>query len=116
LLVIGCYFEPVIGVVLLDTIVACYSPALVMNIFCVGRQLGNLCVLCTRHLFGLFCYVGGRCEDLRRHMRIAKVLKKRMADWERVGFHTTAARWHLYAAGGASVNGTMFIFRRHDYV
>jgi hypothetical protein len=105
LLVVGCYLEPIIRVVLLDTVVGCHFPALVVDILCVSSQLGHLYVLCARHFFGLFCYVGGRCEDLRRHVGVSKVLEEREVDWERVGFYNTAARRHLYAAGGAYANG-----------
>lgn len=55
LLVLADSSEPVIGVVLLDAIVASYPVARVVDILGVGAKLRELLVLSTGHAFGFFC-------------------------------------------------------------
>ena len=57
LLVIADSSEPVIGVVLLDAIVASYPVARIVDILGVGAKLRDLFVLSTGHAFGLFCNI-----------------------------------------------------------
>jgi hypothetical protein len=78
LLVVGDHAQPVIGVVLLDSKVGGKPIAWVVDILCVGSQLGHLGVLYTSHFFGLVCNVGGSCEDLRRHIEISQVWRDKI--------------------------------------
>jgi hypothetical protein len=87
LLVLTSHRQPVIGVGLLDAVVARHLPALVVDILCVGRQLGDLLGFSADHGFGFLCDVGGGCEK-RRHRRVS------------IGFY---GKWQLGSWDGGSL-------------